>query len=351
MTAAILSLIALTGIPVEQMAQRVAERLQRLDRLVVEADVEVFTCSAANALDRSGWAPVGAGAVHPHRLRIVRPHVVSEFLTDRSDLGYEPVVEAVVDGKYIAHAVRPAPDGKTSWNVSPGAQSGTFSWSRVLQALDLHFGDTALPQTTLADLFARYPVELVGSDGDVSIYGATIPSNGLVAKIELHLRSDGTPVYTRTTAAYTRPGLQSATLEMWAQSFRTVNDAQLPDDVVVAVRNPNVGGHYGIQHVTIRAAAVDPALTADSLRITPPGANARVKEVLADGRHVTRTFEADGTLSRTQTTGGPAPIPDGVTFVPRDSVRWRTWVPAIAVAFGSSLAGLALWLARRPRGV
>ncbi len=96
------------GLPPVQMADVVAERLERLDRLVVEVEAELYLGALLAApLDRSAWSgPYDPGDGIRRTLRIVRPRVLEECHIPGTA---EPVVTSFVGGRAVRRMSGTAP--------------------------------------------------------------------------------------------------------------------------------------------------------------------------------------------------------------------------------------------------
>ena len=349
MSSILFFLVLTSGIAPEQMREIVAERLGRLDKLVVEMTTQVYTCPVeASPFDRSQWRPYG-GVEFPHRITIVRPNMLDEELTDLPETGYVPVDSSVFDGGFVRRHVRPDRFGRTHYSVAQGAvQLGRFKPIPLLQVLDIHIQDSDIPQLNLLRLFDEHEVTLVEGVGDVSKYRATVPGVGCVFQYEFDLNGVGTPLRFKTVTEFEREGLLPAAWEMFILDTMDVNGAEFPKETVVTIHNPNVGdSYYGLHHFEVASVLVDESLTAQDVRIEPDLCNAVVRTIAADGIDVRRIYDTNGEVLDTQELLAMQSLVDG-RYVSRQSLRWRRLVPAGAGTLGL-LAIFALRLVSRQR--
>jgi hypothetical protein len=327
-------LILVAGIAPEQMRAIVADRLGRLDKLVIEMTWQNFVNPVSHSpLDRDSWVPYVWDLKHPHRVKIVRPDLLDEGLTDDPEKGYVPVISSVFDGTFVRKHVRPDRDGRTVYSINRQGVGVAEFWEHpTLQIFDIDIHGGCIPQLNLVRLFDEFAPALVGGVGDMSTYVATIPCDGWTLHLELDLNSRGTPVHGRTSYEFITAEAEPGTVEFFTLATTEVNGAELPLETVVASFNPNVNRQKRcVFHNVVTSVSVDPTLTASDIRIVPELRNANVTRVGADGLNTQRIYDADGSIVRTTTFAGVQSVVDG-SFVSGQSLRWRWLIPATAAA-------------------
>ena len=355
MTSALLVPLVLLfgGVPPDEMRQIVADRLGRLDKLVIEVTAEVLTCPTdVSPLDPNNWTRYGEVYGFPHRVTIVRPNVLDEDLTDEPEKGYVPVVASLADGRYAQRHVRPGPRGFTLYRIGEdSAEHGTFRWMPLLQIFDVHIQDSPIPQLNTLRLFDEYEVTLRGAGESTSTYEVSVPApeHGYTCRYEFDLNGRGTPLRFKTVLEFDAPELLPGTWEMHVLDVVEVNGAELPSEAVVTIDNPNVGDdYYGVHHFLVTAPVrVDESLTDEDVRIEPDLHSAVVVTISADATEVRRTYDANGDLIDEELLLSPQSLADG-TYASRESLRWRWLIPGGAGALGA-LAVVALHLVVRRR--
>jgi hypothetical protein len=247
-TAVILSLITPTGIAPAEMRDIVANGFAALDRLVVEFEHTTYTAAGdADVRVPANWIPVPGRVPFRHRVTVVRPNLLDEFLTDLPDSGYELCRRSVFNGTYTRAST--ARDGAPFYDVSQDdVQVQFYRGYPVLQFFDVHLHDSSVSQLNLLRLFDEYDVSLVGDDAEVSSYRTTvfIPVFGHWEDYEFDLNARGTPLRVKSTL---RSGTSvRCTIEQFALDTQDLNGAELITDCVFAKRSapdsPIVGLHH-----------------------------------------------------------------------------------------------------------
>ncbi len=334
------------GVPPGEMRDRVAQRLSRLDRLIVE-----FNCAMhAAASDSDPFDPASWGdrtENYPHRMTIVRPNVLDQSLRDEPERGYEPVTDAVFDAQFVRQYLTPRFGAARAYLVSPfDVQVGNYRGTPTLQFAEVHLQDSTISQLNLLRLFDEYDVELLGCDGDVSTYRAIVPMDSWTSIYEFSLNPRGTPLRCLTTLLLPEP-LKPGTWEMRTCATTEVNGAEFVSDAVIVVSNPNLGvASVGVSHFSVNSVEHCDWLDESHVRIVPDYRDARVTVIEPDGSLDHRRYDSNGLLVDSIVTAGASPSDIGI--VSRDSLRWRWIIPPLAVATGvATLLGLRALSQRR----
>lgn len=298
----------------------IAEALEtRPDRIVVEVTREFYGIKeGASPLDRSSW--IGPfGGTDTHRVKIVRPFALCEYLRDEPIVGYVPVRESVTDRGYVCQHVRPVPrigamaGAYTVFTVVEGSvQAGTLKGNPLLQFLDLHMHDSTVPFLSAAGMIENGTATAVRADGGRTIYQAYVEMQGYGASYEIEVNERGTPVYVRTTLdLHENPELQPITYEQYVLSTREFDGSEIADEGIIVVENRNVQRERNLHHYRICSVTRDEALQQGELRIEPALRSSIIHRYRADGGVTTSCYDATGSpLKQQNFLSGPAPLED-----------------------------------------
>ncbi len=324
------------GIPVEEMRGVFRDRLVQLDGLVVELVSETrINDAGADPLDSSNWhTPLFVG---DHRLTIVRPNVLHNFLKDDEQAGYSPEDIAIVDGGYTCRQ-GPLPNGMMYFESCDfSIQRGFHGNTPLLQAFDLHFIDGPRTGLNIFDLLADDSTILLRGDAQCSTYQTTYTAGNTVWTCEFELTARGTPMHVVTSI------MQGATLmqsrEQWTLSTMEVNGAELPRETLIETRMPNLAAHSGLERFVVQSVTHHDGMVREDVEIVIERQNAIVWTDYSDGRREKATYDASGGLVLLVSQNRYA-LADSVS---KDTFAWRGAIPGVAAGAGI-LSMFALYL-------
>jgi hypothetical protein len=288
-------MVLVAGLSPAEMAEVVAGRLARLDRLVAEVEVKTYLCpDDADPLDFSSWSPIsrsdgledGEPSLGGWRvLRLVRPAILTEsWITGQA----EPLVEGFRPGRFVLRVQ--ATDRKVPYryyyHVSDNPIMPASRTISMPELFDLQIHDSWIPGLNTLRLLRDYPARLVRSDGRVSTYAVTVrsedlppPGGGHVERYELDLNERGTPLrlhqvvevwtlFSPPTVIVNRQTFTLATMEL--------NGAEMITEAVgvhgrVSLHSTST---YGISHMVVHSVRVDETLSAADVSFEPERRNA-----------------------------------------------------------------------------
>lgn len=292
------SLIALVlvadGVPPKQMADIVAERLSRLDRLVLEVEVEVFLAPSSATFDddRSTWdGPYPAGSGAHRRLRIVRPCSLEENWGNGDARG----MSAFSPGRTVQRLWRPS-YATTIYTVKEDVMtSATYSSVPLLTMFDVQIHESFVPGLNTLRLLSEYPTKLLRVEGDVNAYQT---------QLAVHAFGDWTETYEYDLDAcgtLLRQRMRRENSAFWFErEFRVlstldVNGAALPAEFLSITRN-SVADSVAIHRFVVTSACVDASLAPANVRIEPERRNSAIHVTRADLSEESERYDSNGVL-------------------------------------------------------
>jgi len=335
------------GLSASEMAALVRERLERLDRLVVEVTWETYGMKGpAPLLDQSRWTHRPMRDL-PFRLTIVRPNALIEYLLDDPNFGAEPVTGSVFDGSYVEVSSRPNPSGRMVYMVHPcRVEAGVASMGPLLQVFDLHLYEAAIPQLNILRLLEEREAVCIRAAGGVYTYAASVRPEAEPAYTdyyEFDVNQRGTPLRVKSVLQPDDPERPAFTREQFVLVTREVNGAEFPMETVVRHTNQNVPNWHVFYVYRVTGVEVRDDLTPEDVRIGVERRNGVVIEYRAlSGREPDRVTEYDesGQVIRCEEFYGIGPAPE--ELLGNSPARRR----AIVVAAGGVglLMALGVWL-------
>ena len=336
-------IMLLGGVPPQEMGAIVAQRLACLDKLVVEyAYREYRVPSDVPPLTRDAWEfestlPDG----FQHRITIVRPAALDEFLTDMG--GWVPVHYSVYGSGVVSRHVRPTSSGRVFYEVSNYVNHGGFNWTPALDVFDIHIMDSTIPSFNLQRIFEETDVSLVRWVGDVSTYTATQEmALGMTQHCEFDLSTRGTPLRIKTILEWSRPDGTPVAVshEQFTLATEEVNGAELATEVAIVTAPPAQAGLdcVGIALIEVTSVELHPELTADDVRIEPVHQNSVINtwDYFSENKLTSQAYDENGQL-----------IVHNPGSVSRPHYAWRGAVPWVAVAVGLGTALGLVYLGRQ----
>ncbi len=328
----VLSLLVLTaGLPPSEMAQRVAERLQHLDKIVIEFTHQAFqTPALADPLDRNLWSPAGSRGCTVNRLTILRPEARFEFLTNAPELGYVPAHYWIHAGGMVSEHVQPLKSGRRFYEIVDRNDVGLLNSIPALEAFDLNLADSPVSLFNIKRAFDDAKVDLLGADGDVSKYAALIElPDGRSQQFEFDINDQGTPLRVKSTLSWRGVNGQILTVsrEHFAAGLTEINGTQIASEIVMLRPDPTKSGApVGIDLIQVTEIASHPELTAADVAIQPELRNSVISTWrYADGHsHMSQEYDEGGTLLSTVTSEEPKYA----------STSWRHLAPWLSAAVG-----------------
>lgn len=300
------------------MAELVSERLNRLDRIVLGMEATTWLLpSGREPEDRGAWYYFDGASpiVHRYRLTVVRPGVLVEWLTDLPDRGYVPADFSLSDGRVVTKPVRPSANGWMNYLIEEGTgHAAIFSWSPILQVIDVQIMDSMIPQWNLKRIFQQCNVTLVRGGDGISEYRASRDMGSFRQDYEFSLDDRGTPLrFKSINVFYSDPGLRPAIWEQRVMNTTDVEGVALPCEVLVTIDNQNLNLPYkSLHHFVITSVEQHPELTPEDVRIEPELRNSVIATRYADGREIRHIRDANGDIVHAnETIVAIGPDPDG----------------------------------------
>lgn len=284
------------GIPPAQMANIVADRLDRLDRLVIDLDVQVFLAPLTAAFDDpSTWDgpyPPGSGA--RRRVTIVRPQSLEAAW--RAGEEAEGSASAFAPGRTVQR-LRSSLTPITVYNVNEDLiDSSTYTTVPTLTMFDVQVHESFVPGLNSLRLLRDYPTELLRVEGDVNTYRTQLQVNCFgetwTETHEFDLNSCGTLL---------RHRFRREDRDFWFErefhvlSTQEVNGAELPSVFVSMTRN-SVTPNFGVHRFTVTAASRDAALVLRDVQIEPDRRNSSIHTTHADLSRLSQRYDENGVL-------------------------------------------------------
>lgn len=329
------------GVLPSQMADVVAQRLARLNQLVVEVDAELFTSAPSFSLsDRSSWRDPGPPGDGGRRVvRIVRPGVCDEGYVQEQTT---PIVTCFSPGYSVRRAADTTRTGRAVYGVENNPVTAVQTRIPLYQFFDLQIQESWVPGLNTLRLLRDYPATLVGSDGDVSTYAVTVQSDlpgAAVERYEFDLNPRGTPL--RFRAGLENANGSTCESETFTLATQEVNGAELVTEAVTAATSSLAVQHYGVVRLLVRSVAVDNSLTPDDVYLEPERRNAVIHTTtldIAGGRLVRETAEFNESGSLVASAASIS-----------DRLRLRMTIMPAAVACGVATAAGVVFVSRRSR--
>lgn len=330
-----------TGLPPAEMANVVADRMARLDKLVVEVDAELYNCANTfSPTDRSNWVDPGPPGDGGRRLlRIVRPGLFEESFVDGQPMS---ILSSFEPGRSVRRAPNLSPSGRIFYSVEDNPVTAGYTRIPLLQMFDVQIHESWVPGLNILRLLRDYPATLTGSDGEISTYEVSLRSDLPGASrehYEFDLNPRGTPLRFRTRLE--NPA--GTTYESTTYTLATIeiNGAELVTEAVTASTNTYTGPLYGITRLVVRSARVDEALTARDVRLEPERRNSFVWTRTLNGSSTAlvetkQEYDEAGVLVASTRSAGTS------------GLAWHGSIFPVAAAFGAATA-LGVALVSRPR--
>lgn len=267
--------LACIGVSPAQMADIVEQRLSRLDRLVVHAEVAVyFAPESATHNSPAEWgAPrrLGEGAIR--ELRILRPLALE---ISRSDESQDRLLSAYSTEQVVQQLPQPTRAGRTYFVVHRNAPTlSSYTSVPLLQVFDVQVHESFVPGLNTLRLLRDYPVEVLASDGHVTTYSATvsIPEwGGWVERFDFDLNAQGTPLRFRMERESLDGSGFRFVREIHNSDLIEVNGAEIPQRCVILTSNSLVP-HIAVHEIMVCGSAIDPHLDEVDVRIVPATQN------------------------------------------------------------------------------
>lgn len=334
-TIALLS--AINGIEPLEMADIVADRLARLDKLCATVEVRVYTVPlSASPLNRLGWGEaIEPGDGGCRAIQLVRPHML-EHSSPLSGTG-NTVVSGYTPGRAVRKAVGVDRQGKNLYIIAEDAASSVNNTAvPVMQLFDLQMHQSLVPGTNIETLLRNHSAQLVSSEGDLYTYFVALHVDGFTNSVsesyELSLNSRGTPIRCRFTMQ-----VADGNDFVFESDFSTVstielNGAELVSEAIVSTRN-SVVPHYAVYDLVARSAIIAEAMSVDAVQLEPETRNSRIYATRANGVEEELVYDDDGAIIATTT---PQCDP-AINWAPLSIAGFCAAVTATAVTLYSKL--------------
>lgn len=286
------------------MAELVSERLNRLDRVVLGMDATTWLLpSECDSEDQACWYYFDGATpiVHKHRLTVVRPGILDEWLTDLPERGFVPVEVSLSDGRVVAKHVRPSDRGWTNYEIVEGTgHASLFSWSPILQVIDIQIMDSQIPQWNMRRIFQECDVTFVRSNDGINEYRASRDMGSFRQDYEFSLDDRGTPLRFKTIQTYDDSSLHPATWEQRVVNTVDLDGVALPCETLVTIDNPNLNLPYKtLHHFVVTSIEQNTELSCENVRIEPSLRNSSIATYYADGTKVRHIRDANGNVVQT----------------------------------------------------
>lgn len=337
----------------EMMRDIMHTRLSALDRLSMRVTDTVYLIPLnAPPLDRRQWYYFDGQEPTPYELSVsvVRPDIRFHWkkATGRG------ILASVANGTYtelhenLVNFKNPAMTGARAYRTAPGdAQGGCLRFIPLLQLLDIGLHDSDSPDISLVSLFDSQAMTFVRKAGNLSTFAASLQTNSGQYHYECDLDDLGTPMRIKSVICFPTPGAECFTYEQFVLQTQELNGYRVPVEVVVSLRNPNVGTTFGnVHHFVVSDLRICNDLTPESIRIDIDRRNAWVETSNADGSRDVVVYDASGAVVRQESHHStPVPVDDDgrVAKASMGNLRIRQWLP---VFLGFTTLAMGLWLYR-----
>lgn len=337
--------------PIDIAAELVQERLQRLDRLVINYNWRAYKAPRDSTwIDQSTWVERRQWeGGHDMRLTIVRPNALNESLSPFPQSNMDAMAESAFDGAFTQRLDTPGNSGRIHYSSVPwSVQNGRFAWLPVLQAFDIHLQDSPTSQLNVYSLLQN-PHCMFESidDGEWTFRCTLTQATGIEYRFRFSIDGSGLPRSITTTIGNPNTEISEFVWEQRVLSVMVVNDATLPREIAIAIDNPNTHLPYrGVHLFTVLDCQRKPELTADDCRIVPATESAIVTVVDRDRLEHRTWYDAAGKIDHVDESYGPEPLDPNVAVASAAQLRLRPWIPVASATAGllaATFVSLICW--------
>ncbi len=297
---AALLLLTSGAIPPTEMLDIFTQRLSRLDKLVLEVQVEQYFAPFSDEYtDPASWdGPYEPADGGRRILRIVRPYAVDESFAGGAPV---PIRTSFSPQRVVQKLSATTQDGRSYFCVHDNdVTPSTYSAVPLLQMFDLQIHESFVRGLNILNLLRDHPTVVVDCVGDVTRYRSEVGIAGWGEWTEIYeyeLNSRGTPLrFEMTKEALDGSGFVFRR-EFVTQATMEVNGAELVSEAFVFTSNTNDNvTRYAVHRMTVTSAAVDTSLTSQDVLFEPETRNSLVWTKNADLSEGIVTYDENGTI-------------------------------------------------------